>query len=78
LRVLADTGDSHAAESMVYLLVKQGDLDTAIQMLRDRANANDRDAAKQLADLLAKRGDLEGLRALAPAQLPIRCTAWRF
>ncbi len=74
MRVLADTGLKDAARSMAYLLYERGDLEG----LRDRANANDRDAAKQLADLLAKRGDLEGLRALAPAQLPIRCTAWRF
>ena len=56
-----------AAINLADLLARQGDLDTAMQLLRGLADSGDEGAAEQLTDLLARRPDLDRLRAEADA-----------
>ena len=62
-RHAADDGDRHAADRLVDLLAKRGDVDG----LGARAESGDRHAAGRLVDLLAEHGDVDGLRARADA-----------
>ena len=66
-RHAADAGDWHAAQDLVRLLAKRGDLDEAVKVTRALADAGDRLAALRLEGLLAVRTDLDELRARADA-----------
>ena len=63
---LADSPAGAAAWRLAELLIRSGDLDGAVQLLRAAADAGDRDAALQLAGLLAERGDLDGAGRRVP------------
>ena len=63
--------DGIAVGWLARLLVRRGDLDEAMQILRTRADVGDWYAADQLAGLLLERGDVDELRARAtPATGP--------
>jgi hypothetical protein len=53
LRARADAGNSDATDLLAWLMAYRGDLDGAVQILRDRADAGDRAAKERLAGLLA-------------------------
>ena len=78
-RRAADAGDRAAAMRLAELLAMRGDMDEAVQILRNRADPGDEDAddetVEHLADLLADCGDLDGLRTLA--EVGYWYAAWR-
>jgi thioredoxin-like negative regulator of GroEL len=64
-RQLADSGSWQAAKRLVELLIDQGRIGEAIEVLRPLADAGDDHAAYQLADLLFGLGRTGELQALA-------------
>jgi hypothetical protein len=59
LRARAENGDESAAERLPTLLVKQGHIDEATELLQVRADTDDRSAMNQLVELLAEHGRID-------------------
>ena len=58
-RHAVDTGNRAAMWRLLDLLVRRGDLDGVVEVLRARADAGDDHATSRLVDVLTTRGDLD-------------------